>query len=147
LELKNIEAANKLFEQLKSVDAAITAINKLAKKVVNSETTSLLRLTVIDERKKNDEASKVSFEEDGSLINPIEEILRRQLSQSFRLNFGGFMGGFDMASKGSQDKNVEELSHNLTEGETMALLQMLLHIKNKTRNAIIEQLKSLGFRE
>jgi len=144
MELKNIEAANKLFEQLKNVDAAIHAINKLAKKVVNTETTSLLKLTVIDERKKNEEASKASFDEDGSLIGPQEEMLRRHLTQSFSLNFGGFFGGF---AKGSQDKPAEEISHDLTEGETMALLQMLLHIKNKTRKAIIEQLKTLGFRE
>lgn len=142
MEIKNIETANKLFEQLKNEDAAILAIKRLAKKVVNTEITSLLKLTVIDERKKAEAAGRVSFDEDGSLMN-----YRSTMQQLERNIFYGL--GVPPQFLGKSEKNPEEeqLGHNLTVAETMAILQMLLQIKTTTREKIIQQLNSMGFRE
>ena len=66
MNIKTLEKASKIIEQIKKLDAEIIELDKYAMKLINSN--SEINLTLSFD-KENNESDKVNFDEDGSLIN------------------------------------------------------------------------------
>ena len=139
MNIKKLEKATKIFEQIKVLDAQIIEIDRFAMLVANGEIKSSFELKVEDIGKKKEDEEKVSFDADGSLIkgDSIPEY-------SFRINWGSIIPCGLTGSSDKKNKNEHLYKTELSENGTMQILGILLYEKQQQRQALIQKLQSYG---
>ena len=83
MNIKKLEKATKIYEQIKILDAQISELEKFAMLVANGEIKSSFELKIEDLGKQKEDAEKVGFDEDGSLIKGSTESLYEQIEKKF----------------------------------------------------------------
>lgn len=140
MNLKKLEKATKIYEQIKIIDAHIIQIEKLAMLAASGEIKSSFQLKIEDIGEKNKEAEKVKFDEHGSLIKTNPESLREKMLQ--QMNWMPFFTGFE--NKNEQNKHQHLLEQELSENLTLQILGILLYEKNTLKKSYLSQLEKLG---
>ena len=137
MDFKKLEKATKKLEKLKELDKEIIEIDKMAISILNNETKISFDLNVENITKKQDEESKVTIDEDGSLsvYKKMHEEMSRYLMWGIRIG----------ESSEKKKENVNTLSKSINDKIALQILGVLLCEKNSERNALIKELNLLGF--
>lgn len=135
MEIKELNQAVKILESIKEVDKKILSIEKFAELVANGITKSSFDLKIqklmITEPIPTPEAimGRDAYTE-----------MREAMNRSF-FGIGGLLG--DNSSKSKKD-NHEVLSVDLTDTETLQFLGLILGVKQRERNLLLQKLEAFG---
>lgn len=137
MDFKKLEKATKKLEKLKELDKEIIEIDKMAISILNNETKISFDLNVENITKKQDEESKGTIDEDGSLsvYKKMHEEMSRSLMWGIRIR----------ESSEKKKENVNTLSKSINDKIALQILGVLLCEKNSERNSLIKELNLLGF--
>jgi hypothetical protein len=136
MKITDLNKAAKILDSIKEVDTKILSIEKFAELVVNGITKSSFDLKIQNLAPNQ----KIPLpDEDGSLVNIFSE-MRREMSKSMYA-FGGFMG--DSPRQQKKDNN-DTLSVDLSENETLQFLGLILGVKQRERQKLLEKLEAFG---
>lgn len=141
MNLKKIEKASKIVEQIKRLDAAIIEIDRFALMIANQDSPCIIDLKADDEKKKAEESNKVRFDEDGSLLNPGHEDIMERMRRSM---LGFAPGGWLTPSCGTPKDTRVSLVAEMSNTETLQVLGILLGNKQAQRGALLHQLQQIG---
>jgi hypothetical protein len=118
MNIKKLEKATKIYEQIKVLDAQIIEIDKFAMLVANSETKSSFELKCKDLGKKKDNEEKVGFDADGSLI--------KGQTEGYRSMFDLWMPRLYTTTADKKNENEIVLKNELSVNAVMSILGILL---------------------
>jgi hypothetical protein len=137
MKLPQLKKAQKLFDRVQELDKEIIEIEKSADLIANKRTEIKLSLKVNDTEEKEKEKSKVEFDEDGSIIQRMQEIQR------------GLFGYITMNSPGfSCEKQKKEYTlkqdHVISDNVALQVLGVILADKMEARKLAIKALNKIG---
>lgn len=143
MNIKKLEHASKIFEQIKALDASIIEIDRFAMLAANGEIKSHFTLSVEDVGKKKEEAGKVTLDEEGFLKRggPYDDLYDLIKTGMLRPLAMGPIGYF----REDKTPNDHILKQDLSENATLHILGVLLYEKRTARQMLIDQLKTYGF--
>ena len=131
MNLKQIEKATKIVEELKSLDKSIIELDKMAIKIVNDAKDIKINIscTLPEEDKKEN-----IFDEDGSLkIEPTPTSIS-----------WGSIFVYSSTQKVEENKNELSITESLTDISALQLIGVLILDKQNKRKELINQLNKLG---
>lgn len=136
MDFKKLEKATKIYGEIKALDAEIIEIDRFAMLVANGEIKSSFTLTVEDVGKKKEDETKVSFDEDGSLVG-----LHKKMMSSLMMPMWFCSGSVSLES---ENENYHTLKNELSENATLNVLGVLLCEKQAKRRILLNSLDKLG---
>ena len=140
MNFKKLEKATKIYEQIKLIDAQIIEIDRFALLVANGEIKSSFELKIEDIGKKKEDAGRVGFDEDGSLV---KKGLQNTLGLDSYFMPVSWLSRFSNPEQ-ECSKNDHLLKHELGINATMQILGVLLCEKKAMRQSLLSNLESLG---
>ena len=143
MNLKKLEKATKILEKIKVLDAEIIQIDKFAILVASGETKINIDLKCENHRKKEDEANKVKFDEDGSIVRSSHDGDATQYYFPNGAFFSGFLQQLKLPS--NEPKNETSIKQELSDTATLSILGVILCEKQEARRKLIESIKQMGF--
>jgi len=138
MNVKDLEKASKLMEQIKALDAEIIKVEKFAVQLANHNHKAeiIFKAENLDDQAKQ----KVCFDEDGSLMTPGAEHRSRFDMFSSMINGGPRHYSF----RCDQSVGTTVLNAQVTETDMLQMLGLLLHIRQEQRRDLIGELKRMG---
>ena len=137
MNIKTLEKASKIIEQIKKLDAEIIELDKYAMKLINSN--SEINLTLSFD-KENNESDKVNFDEDGSLIN----MPRMEYISPFFMTHNPLFGAGGFCGEPKKQNDTETLNRKLSESATLKIIGIILIELNDKRNDLISKVNKIG---
>jgi hypothetical protein len=133
--IKKLDKANKIYQQIKELDKEIIEIDKHAMLIANGEVKLSLTLNIDDLKKKEKEESKVKFDEDGSIV-----VNDGVVSLSWSTMFIG------LPTNVTEDKNKHTTTFNtqVIENEALQILGVLLYVRQQKREQLLDRLHKMG---
>ena len=143
MNIQQLERSQKIYLDIKKLDAEIIEIDKVAQLIANGNAEVNLTLTVKDITPKIEQKEKVTTE-DGSLQSEILtfEIGGLDLSERMSKLSHSIWGG--ISSKPHVSENETKLTADLSENLSFNVLAILLHDKQTKREKLINNLKKIG---
>jgi len=139
MNLKKLQKATKILEEVKLLDAQIIELDRFAMLVVSGDTKCSFALTI--ENAPKEEVEKVGFDEDGSLKMGGAESYIEQMMK--RYSYQPLLWGSSPTP--SAATNTQTLNHKLEESGALSILGILLGEKQVRRDKLLNQLKDFGF--
>ncbi|HAH37784.1 MAG TPA: hypothetical protein DCL81_15120 [Algoriphagus sp.] len=133
--INSLQKASKILFKILVLDKKIIAIEKLASQIANDPVSIKLDFNLANQRVKEENDTKVSFDEDGSIITENRPMM------GFHAFFMGMQG--NMHEK--KNEFTERCSFSINETVGLEVLGVLLNDLHKERNNLISKLKVLGF--
>lgn len=142
LNISQIERIQKIYERIVSLDKSINDLEKLAALVSEKRTEINVSLSVKDTEAAKKEATKVKFDDDGSIIKS---------GETTGGMFASFAERYMMVYNPTSEK-TDENSHTLSiswpipDKTAFRLMGMLMQEKKQEREHLLNQLQSYGFK-
>lgn len=135
--INSLEKASKLLNKIQDLDKKIIAIEKLAIKIANDPVKIKVDFNLANKRIKEENDSKVSFDEDGSIIYG-EQPRFMSIHDMMIANMRRF----------GEEKNeaTETFSFSINDFVGLEVLGVVLNDLQKERNQLIHKIKGLGFK-
>lgn len=133
MEIKQLERAKNLYEDILQLDKELIELEKYANELVNEKSECKITL----EFNKVKEKSKVKFDEDGSIV------FENDNNSNYRGMFSLVWGGTSI-TKNEEPKDTIKIEHNLV--LTIKLISVLMDEKQQKRRIFIERLSKLGIK-
>jgi len=127
MNVKKLNRATTILNKIKDLDAEILILDKLAMQSANEENVTVMKLQVVDLKKK----SKEELKETASY----ESILSGMINMSYM--YGGI-------EKPKKPESEMEYSHELSDVTALQVFGLLLGDKMAKRNSLLTQLQKLG---
>ncbi|WP_231489871.1 hypothetical protein [Pedobacter sp. Leaf170] len=148
MNITQLEKSQKIYNDIKTLDAEIIELDKVAHIIANGNATVNLSISVIDNTLKESKDKESILDEDGSLksdfgslssgrisFNPFDEIIRSATSS------WPSMSSFAPKVASANSTNLEtKLNDNLS----LNVLAILLYEKQERRKKLIKQLNRIG---
>ena len=137
MNIKQLERSQKIYLEIKKLDAEIIEIDKVAQLIANGNAEVNLTLSVKDVTPKIEETEKVTTYHDPmttghgrmNFFNPFEEMMK-----SYR----------GISSKITDDNDKTVLTADLSENLSFNVLAIILNDKQTKRKKLINSLKKIG---
>lgn len=137
MDLKKLEKATKIYNDLKEIDQEIKDINDFALKMANENFKINLKFEFISINKPN--IDKISFDEDGSLV------IRNMGESTSTISLGTFLfGGHVSKDKESLNRNEDQFETLINDSTLLNILALLLSEKEKKKTVLVESLIKMG---
>jgi hypothetical protein len=132
MNIKQLEKATRIIEQVKALDKEIIDIDRQALLVANGEVKIELNIDVTDLAKKREEEEAVKFDEDGSLLSGEEfkGILRYAVT-------------FHMG-RPKDEKKKKGYGAEISETAALQIFGILLYEKQTRRTQLLQKLERIG---
>ena len=137
MDIKRLEKATKIYEQIKLLDAEIIEIDRFAMLIANGEIKSSFELKVDDIGSKKEDENKVRFDSDGSIINT-----QQMQTMMYNSIFPSWFQQIDNST--IKNKNEHSLKYPISDHTTMSILGILLCEKQSKRKSLLNDLEQLG---
>ena len=146
MNIQELERSQKIYAQIKDLDAEIIEIEKVAILIANGNAEVNLSLKVKDISPKKQEKEKVEFDEDGSLKTSLGSGMNFRMGIISPWGMGESL--FEkMYGKGAIEKEEApgtNLKACLSENLSLNVLAILLYDKQSRREKLIRNLKRVG---
>lgn len=138
MDIKQLEKASRLMDKLKTIDADIIEMEKIAHLLASGQSKQSMVLAVTDTSPET-EPKKEVLDSDGSLNtgNQSKGFLGSLFGVSFTIDHS-------ISSNNTNDKRTKKLDVQLSDTTALQVLGVLMEQKLKARIEIIEKLKKLG---
>ena len=138
MNLKDLKTATTILRKVESLDQLINEIEKIAISIANNKTKSSFSFSIktTDLSKKEEESNEIHFDADGSL----------HFSRQKPIALMGIWERMNQLTPPvPEDKNSEQLSFDLSEEESLMLLEIMVKKKMFERELLLEQLSDYGY--
>lgn len=133
---KNLEKLSEIVENIKVVEAEIKKIDKLASILANNPCMIDFTMKVEDLKAKEEERSKVEFDEDGSIVEPNVSDIGSEMVNVMM----GWGGAF---RKPEQKKYIKSYSSVFSENLSLKVLSLIINEKKEEYAKLVIQLNDL----
>lgn len=142
MKISQLPKATEILKDIQVLDKEIIEINRFAMLIANGNTKCSFELNVEDLDKKSKEESKVSFDEDGSLMH--ESPLRH-----FQTIMRGFTVEYDPAyefrsTSPFKKESTNSLQKEISDTSSLQILGVLLEEKESKRKSLLSELHKMG---
>ena len=134
MELKNLEKSLKKLDKIKSLDAEIIELDKVAQIACQNDCKSTISLYVSNLSNKDKKQDVPT--EDGSIKSIQDELTQ---GWSFLLR-----GVSPLSSKSEKKSSDHELEYKISEGLLLTIVSVLVYDKKQERMKLINEIKDLG---
>ncbi len=135
MDANKIKKASKIIDEIKSLSQDFQRIEELALLVSNKETSNVIKLQISDIEAKEDEKSKVGFDDDGSLAKRGSSLFfSSYMSQFISCDFGRGV------AKNKKPKHKLEINTR----STLKLFAIMLEENKHEQMKLISKLEKLG---
>lgn len=136
MKIKDLDKAVEVLKSIKKIDSEILKIEKFAELVVNGNAKSSFDLKIQNLLPLKSDSDKDVVVD----IDSVYDEIRKSMSHSL-LSYA--VGGLVKSEK-SDKKNVDTLSVDLNENETLQFLGLILGVKQRERKVLMDQLSTFG---
>lgn len=140
--IKKLEAAANMLQEIKQLDAEIIQLEKYAQKAANDEVDLELQFDIVDLKQKLSTAGDL-LNEDGSIKTHREVIvnLERGFRHYFDMNFG-----VPPSMRNEPQKEKTTYRQRVSNGAGLRILGILMFEKKDRREYLISQLHKMSFK-
>jgi hypothetical protein len=146
MNIQELERSQKIYAQIKDLDAEIIEIEKVAILVANGNAEVNLSLNVKDTTPKKEESEKVEFDEDGSFKSSLGSGLnfRMGIISPWGTGESLFEKVYGKSVIEKEDNSGSKLKACLSENLSLNVLAILLYDKQTRRAKLIKSLNRIG---
>lgn len=143
MNIKQLERSQKMYQEVKALDAEIIEIEKIAILVVDGNAEVNLSLTVKDTTPKPKESEKAQFDEDGSLKSTISRGAGFDIRDPWSSLLPNYFAS-SLKSHSLSEHGCNVLKSELSDNLSLSVLAILLDDKLKKREKLIKSLNRIG---
>lgn len=140
MKIKDLAKATEALAKLEILDKDILQIEKVAELIVNSETETSFSFSMKtkDVSKEKQVNIKVTIDSDGSLSKDFFENPMERFNKIYGVPFGLW------SPEKKKEEKFEKLNFNLSENESLGLLGLMIGIKQRERQTLLDELARYG---